>query len=162
MQYDQPEQQRARQLAFEAELDRRQMKDQELARRPRDHKLEPQLEPPCGDEVVEWDGLRRRKTITGEPSAPVRKRTIHPPLGMSRFPDEDDEDDDDNRQELGFFESLRRKQQNEASQVERHEERLRLQEDDKENKQRRQFAFANFQRPKEEASQTERDKEERL
>lgn len=48
---------------------------------------------PIGEgEVVEWDGLRRRKTVLEPGSSPVpqRARTQHYPLGMSHFPDDDD------------------------------------------------------------------------
>lgn len=56
------------------------------------------MEPIGEDEVVEWDGLRRRKTVLG-PNQPSIKRTktVHPPLGMSHFPADDasvDEEDD--------------------------------------------------------------------
>lgn len=58
-------------------------------------KQQDQLEPLKENEIVEWDGLRRRKTVVGEgPGTPVRRKTLHPPLGMSKFPDlEDDEGD---------------------------------------------------------------------
>ncbi|KAF2640094.1 DUF803-domain-containing protein [Massarina eburnea CBS 473.64] len=64
------------------------------------------------DETVEWDGLRRRKTIS-DPNRPptrgssiVRQKTIHPPLGMSHFPDDHDSDDDVSYHP-GFFNRLR-------------------------------------------------------
>lgn len=50
------------------------------------------LEPIGEDEQVEWDGLRRRKTVVS--SSPShrgtlnRQRTVHPPLGMTHFPDD--------------------------------------------------------------------------
>lgn len=59
------------------------------------------LKPPGQNEIVEWDGLRRRKTVIGEgptmsrphtPRTPSFKQEL-PPLGMSRFPDPDDEED---------------------------------------------------------------------
>ncbi|PVH95216.1 DUF803-domain-containing protein [Periconia macrospinosa] len=63
------------------------------------------------DEHVEWDGLRRRKTVL-DPNRPpsrnptlVRQKTIHPPLGMSHFPTEDS--DDDTSLHPGFFQRLR-------------------------------------------------------
>lgn len=52
------------------------------------------MEPIHENEVVEWDGLRRRKTVL-EPGAgpvPQRTKTLHPPLGMSHFPDDDESD----------------------------------------------------------------------
>lgn len=49
------------------------------------------MEPIGEDEVVEWDGIRRRKTVLGPGSqrSLSRTKTIHPPLGMSRFPNDD-------------------------------------------------------------------------
>lgn len=50
------------------------------------------MQPIGEDEIVEWDGLRRRKTVlaAGQPSI-RRTKTIHPPLGHSvaSFPDDD-------------------------------------------------------------------------
>lgn len=50
------------------------------------------MQPIREDEVVEWDGLRRRKTVLtpGQPSI-RRMKTVHPPLGHSvaSFPDDD-------------------------------------------------------------------------
>ncbi|GAB7341135.1 hypothetical protein MBLNU457_7440t1 [Dothideomycetes sp. NU457] len=50
------------------------------------------MQPIREDEIVEWDGLRRRKTVLtpGQPSI-RRTKTIHPPLGHSvaSFPDDD-------------------------------------------------------------------------
>ncbi|OAP56575.1 hypothetical protein AYL99_08687 [Fonsecaea erecta] len=86
----------------------RQKMEQEEARRLREDKLKDQLEPLRENEIVEWDGLRRRKTVIGEPGAVVRRKTIHPPLGMSHFP-ESDQDGAEN--ELGFFENLRNRAQ---------------------------------------------------
>jgi len=47
------------------------------------------MEPIGENEHVEWDGLRRRKTIT-EPggSGITRRKSIHPPLGLTKFPDD--------------------------------------------------------------------------
>jgi hypothetical protein len=51
------------------------------------------------NDQVEFDGLRRRRTIQGPgpPSSPDlnRRKTIHPPLGMSHFPTEDEAAEDD-------------------------------------------------------------------
>ncbi|KAL4974827.1 magnesium transporter NIPA-domain-containing protein [Aspergillus desertorum] len=44
-------------------------------------------QPPADNEIVEWDGLRRRKTVLTEKSQ-RRTPTPLPPLGMSRFPDD--------------------------------------------------------------------------
>ncbi|QVM13772.1 hypothetical protein D8B26_008403 [Coccidioides posadasii str. Silveira] len=48
---------------------------------------------PGENEIIEWDGLRRRRTVlsAGPTATPRRTKTPRPPLGMSRFP-EDDED----------------------------------------------------------------------
>ncbi|KAK5129349.1 hypothetical protein LTR08_003579 [Meristemomyces frigidus] len=47
-----------------------------------------------GDEF-EWDGLRRRKTVSSAGRSATgslsRRRTVHPPLGMSRIPDGEEE-----------------------------------------------------------------------
>ena len=87
----------------------RQKMEQEEARRLRDEKMKDELEPLQENEVVEWDGLRRRKTVIGEPgSMPVRRKTLHPPLGMSRFPNEEDSRDE---ADDGFFHNLRTRAQ---------------------------------------------------
>ncbi|KAL5051442.1 hypothetical protein BDW71DRAFT_53689 [Aspergillus fruticulosus] len=59
----------------------------EEARRYFRERQENHLKPPVDNEIVEWDGLRRRKTVLSEKS-PRRKPTPLPPLGMSRFPDD--------------------------------------------------------------------------
>ncbi|MCJ1389841.1 hypothetical protein MMC18_002698 [Xylographa bjoerkii] len=44
------------------------------------------------DEQVEWDGLRRRKTMLVGPGASLhRRKTLHPPLGLTHFPTEEDD-----------------------------------------------------------------------
>ena len=68
---------------------------QEIGRLREEH-----LAPISENEQVEFDGLRRRRTIlaSGEfPSSPGlnRRKTIHPPLGMSHFPTEDEPAEDD-------------------------------------------------------------------
>lgn len=89
----------------------RQKMEQEEARRLREDKLKDQLEPLRENEVVEWDGLRRRKTIIGnaEFGGPIRRKTIHPPLGMSHFPEQTQTEDQEHdvRDSHGFFEGLR-------------------------------------------------------
>ncbi len=53
-------------------------------------RMKDQMEPIGENEQVEWDGLRRRKTIIDPSSGGVqRRKTLHPPLGMAHFPDED-------------------------------------------------------------------------
>lgn len=98
----------------------RQKMEQEEAKRYRDEKLRDQMDPIAENEIVEWDGLRRRKTVVGEtPLSPRRRKTLHPPLGMSHFPDpnEDEEENDrrssthEPRESQGFFESVRNRAQ---------------------------------------------------
>lgn len=55
-------------------------------------KMKDQMEPIAENEQVEWDGLRRRKTILGAGDL-HRRKTLHPPLGLTHFPDEDPDDD---------------------------------------------------------------------
>jgi hypothetical protein len=61
-------------------------------------------------ESVEFDGLRRRKTVLDPNRPPTRTgtviRTVHPPLGMSQFPTEESDSDNDSFHP-GFFERLR-------------------------------------------------------
>ncbi|KAL1979941.1 hypothetical protein VTN96DRAFT_4871 [Rasamsonia emersonii] len=71
----------------------RQKMEEEEAKRYFRERQEDQLKPPAENEIIEWDGLRRRKTVIGEgptmaPRTPRTPRSPHPPLGMSRFPDE--------------------------------------------------------------------------
>ncbi|KAK4941861.1 hypothetical protein LTR10_018337 [Elasticomyces elasticus] len=88
----------------------RQKWEQEEARRLREDTMKDHLEPVRENEIVEWDGLRRRKTVIGEPGSPlVRRKTIHPPLGMSRMPEP--EDDEEQNPGPGFFENLRSRAQ---------------------------------------------------
>ena len=62
------------------------------AKRIHEDKMKDQMEPIGEDEQVEWDGLRRRKTVLVGPQASLRRqKTLHPPLGMARFPDEADD-----------------------------------------------------------------------
>ncbi|KAL4918221.1 magnesium transporter NIPA-domain-containing protein [Aspergillus aurantiobrunneus] len=65
----------------------------EEARRYFQERHEDHLKPPADNETVEWDGLRRRKTVLSEKSQ-RRTPTPLPPLGMSRFPDDWSEDAD--------------------------------------------------------------------
>lgn len=68
---------------------------------------------PIGEgEQVEFDGIRRRKTVIDPNRPPTRNTTIvqtkaiHPPLGMSQFPT-DDSDEDNDSFHPGFFQRLR-------------------------------------------------------
>lgn len=57
-------------------------------------------------EQFEWDGLRRRKTVStlGGGGSFIRRKTVHPPLGMSHFPgDEDNVSEPDSEVHPGFF-----------------------------------------------------------
>lgn len=64
------------------------------AKRIHEDKLRDQMEPIGENEQVEWDGLRRRKTILVGPQESLRRhKTLHPPLGMARFPDEGEDHD---------------------------------------------------------------------
>ncbi|KAF2631402.1 DUF803-domain-containing protein [Macroventuria anomochaeta] len=70
-------------------------------------------------EAVEFDGIRRRKTIIDPNRPPTRTgtvvtRTVHPPLGMTHFPG-DDSDDDNSSFHPGFFERLRSRGKSNAS-----------------------------------------------
>ncbi|CAI7579491.1 hypothetical protein PCG10_001987 [Penicillium crustosum] len=79
---------------------RRTMESDE-ARRFFHDKHEDTLKVPGENEIIEWDGLRRRKTVIGEGptmSRPITPRTPsvkqqHPPWGMSRLPADEHEDD---------------------------------------------------------------------
>ncbi|KAJ8606262.1 hypothetical protein MRB53_041084 [Persea americana] len=53
---------------------------------------EERMEPIGENEAVEWDGIRRRKTVL-QPGQThlIRRKTIHPPLGMAHFPSPEDE-----------------------------------------------------------------------
>lgn len=62
------------------------------AKRVHEDRLKDQMEPIAEDEQVEWDGLRRRKTVlSGTQGSLQRRKTVHPPLGMARFPDEEED-----------------------------------------------------------------------
>ncbi|KAF1994999.1 DUF803-domain-containing protein [Amniculicola lignicola CBS 123094] len=74
---------------------------------------------PIGEnEQVEWDGLRRRRTVIDPERSGtlVRRKTIHPPLGMSRFPSPDDDDDNNSEYHPGFFQRLRSRGKSNATQ----------------------------------------------
>ncbi|KAF2727294.1 DUF803-domain-containing protein [Polyplosphaeria fusca] len=69
---------------------------------------EEQMEPIGENEQVEWDGLRRRRTVLdpGRSATVIRHKPVHPPLGMSQFPQADDSDND-SEMHPGFFTRLR-------------------------------------------------------
>lgn len=101
----------------------RQKMEMAEAQRLHEEKERDHLEPLAENEVVEWDGLRRRKTVIGDGPSMVRRKTVvHPPLGMSSFPDYDGVDGDlphhantdptnDNRDTVNFFETMRNRAQ---------------------------------------------------
>lgn len=69
---------------------------------------------PIGEgEQVEFDGIRRRRTIVDPNRPPTRSATVvrtkmsHPPLGMSQFPTYDSDEDDSSSFHPGFFQRLR-------------------------------------------------------
>lgn len=62
------------------------------AKRIHEDRLKDQMESIGEDEQVEWDGLKRRKTTLSGPQGSLRRqKTVHPPLGMARFPDEEED-----------------------------------------------------------------------
>lgn len=72
----------------------RQKNEAAEAKRVHEEKLKDQMEPIGENEQVQWDGLRRRKTIISGPGQTLETRkTLHPPLGLTRFPDDDEEED---------------------------------------------------------------------
>lgn len=74
----------------------RQKNEAAEAKRIHEDKLKDQMEPIGEDEQIEWDGLRRRKTTLSGPQGSLRRqKTVHPPLGMARFPN--DEEDHETR-----------------------------------------------------------------
>ena len=92
------------------------------ARRVHEDKLKDQMEPIGEDEQVQWDGLRRRKTTLSLPAQGLqRRKTLHPPLGMANFPEEEEHQQDDRADsgederggafDGGFMSSIRRRAQ---------------------------------------------------
>jgi Magnesium transporter NIPA len=71
----------------------RQKAEQDEARRIREDRRKDRTESLRPDEQVEWDGLRRRKTVRIDPTELQRRNSLHPPLGMSSFPDFNDPDE---------------------------------------------------------------------
>ncbi|KAL8872521.1 MAG: hypothetical protein Q9174_001865 [Haloplaca sp. 1 TL-2023] len=100
----------------------RQKMEADEARRVHDERLRDRMEPIGENERVEWDGLRRRKTVLDGPAQGMqRRKSLHPPLGMTHFPDDDDEirdtgrhvEDDEEQQRFdgGFMNSLKKRAQ---------------------------------------------------
>ena len=65
----------------------------EEARRYLQEREDGHLKPLAENEAVEWDGLRRRKTVLGGPTRASSAKSSLPPLGMSKFPEEDADGD---------------------------------------------------------------------
>ena len=88
----------------------RQKKQMDEVKRIKEEHMEPIRE----GEQVEFDGLRRRKTVL-DPSSPSpgirRTKTIHPPLGMSHFPDDNESTNSDDDVHPGFFPNLKKRAQ---------------------------------------------------
>ncbi|KAL1597262.1 hypothetical protein SLS60_008846 [Paraconiothyrium brasiliense] len=80
---------------------------------------EERMQPIGEGETVEFDGLRRRKTVLDPNRPPTRSATVihnkvvHPPLGMSHFPEDDS--DDDTAYHPGFFQRLRSRGKSQSS-----------------------------------------------
>ena len=59
-----------------------------------EERLKDQMEPIGENEHVEWDGLRRRRSTFREPQDGMqRRKTLHPPLGLTHFPDDTETED---------------------------------------------------------------------
>ena len=71
----------------------RQKSEMAEAKRIHEDRMKDQMDPIGEDEQVQWDGLRRRKTSLSGPGSLQRRKTLHPPLGMSNFPNEEPIDD---------------------------------------------------------------------
>ena len=63
------------------------------AKRVYEDQMKDQMEPIGEDTRVEWDGLRGRKTTISSQGSLERRKTLHPPLGMSAFQDVDEIED---------------------------------------------------------------------
>ena len=95
---------------------RRQKRETQEIQRIRDEHMEPIGE----NDTVEWDGLRRRRTLSTPGSTPniQRRKTLHPPLGMSHFPSvEDDIQDQEDDMHPGFWNHFRRKPVSSGSEI---------------------------------------------
>lgn len=84
---------------------------------------EEQMTPIGEGEEVEWDGLRRRRTMSSprtpsmRPLSSSRRKTLHPPLGMAHFPEEEGEEDPDNGMHPGFWSQFKRKPVGEPTEI---------------------------------------------
>ena len=98
----------------------RQQKQIDDARRLREE--HEQMQPIGENEQVEFDGIRRRRTTIRSsrapsirgldepplPSTPIRRKSVHPPLGMSKFPDEEEQHEEADMHPGFFSHFLRR------------------------------------------------------
>jgi hypothetical protein len=71
----------------------RQKREEQEIQRYFKEKQEDQAGEPGDNEIIEWDGIRRRKTVVGDhptmtPRSARSLKSPRPPLGMSYFPDE--------------------------------------------------------------------------
>ncbi|PLB47052.1 DUF803-domain-containing protein [Aspergillus steynii IBT 23096] len=100
----------------------------EEARRYYRERQEDQQHQPGDNEIIEWDGLRRRKTVLGEGPTMSRSRTASmkknqlpplppmPPLGMSKFPEYEEETRPTTQQSgHSFLEEIRPRRTSRAS-----------------------------------------------
>lgn len=69
----------------------RQKREKDEARTVWENKWKDEMEPIEEGEKVEWDGLRRRKTIIHERGSLMTIKAVHPPLGLTKFSDPEDE-----------------------------------------------------------------------
>ncbi len=90
------------------------------AKRVHEERLKDQMEPIGENEQVEWDGLKRRKTVLHTPTPGLqRTKTLHPPLGMTHFPNEDELESRPSTTDVygsggfngGFMDSIRKRAQ---------------------------------------------------
>lgn len=85
------------------------------AKRIHEERLKDQMEPIGENEQYEWDGLRRRRTTLREPAGGLqRRKTLHPPLGLTYFPDETGPEHrrtshEEGVEDGGFLDSVRRR-----------------------------------------------------
>ncbi|KAI9805258.1 MAG: hypothetical protein M1833_005711 [Piccolia ochrophora] len=98
----------------------RQKWEAEEAKRYHEERIK-EMEPIGEDETFEWDGLRRRRTsVSGSPAGHhlKRRKTLHPPLGLTHFPEESEdsqpglEEEDPRRshdEESGMLGNIRKK-----------------------------------------------------
>ena len=70
----------------------RQKMEAEEAKRVYEDRMRDAMEPIAENEQVQWDGVRRRKTVRLEPEELNRRKTMHPPLGLTKFPSYDEDE----------------------------------------------------------------------